>query len=49
GVAMTDGAACGLAAIGYTRFVFALPRPVMVEAVERIATALEERNAGDAA
>jgi cystathionine beta-lyase len=49
GVAMTDGAACGEAAIGYTRFVFALPRPVMVEAVERIARALEERNAGDAA
>lgn len=40
GVAMTDGAACGAAAIGYTRFVFALPRPVMVEAVERIAAAL---------
>ncbi|KQQ66877.1 MalY/PatB family protein [Microbacterium sp. Leaf320] len=43
GVAMTDGAACGEAAIGYTRFVFALPRPVMVEAVERIAAALTER------
>lgn len=46
GVAMTDGAACGEAAIGYTRFVFALPRPVMVEAVERIAAALEEHAAG---
>lgn len=45
GVAMTDGAACGVAAIGYTRFVFALPRPVMVEAVERIASALAERGA----
>lgn len=45
GVAMTDGAACGVAAIGYTRFVFALPRPVMVEAVERIAAALAERAA----
>ncbi|WP_311243899.1 aminotransferase class I/II-fold pyridoxal phosphate-dependent enzyme [Microbacterium sp. WCS2018Hpa-23] len=43
GVAMTDGAACGEAAIGYTRFVFALPRPVMVEAVERIAAALAAR------
>ncbi|WP_194762985.1 MalY/PatB family protein [Microbacterium sp. UFMG61] len=43
GVAMTDGAACGEAAIGYTRFVFALPRPVMIEAVERIARALGER------
>lgn len=45
GVAMTDGAACGVAAIGHTRFVFALPRPVMVEAVERIAAALAERGA----
>lgn len=44
GVAMTDGAACGVAGIGYTRFIFALPRPVMVEAVERIARALSERD-----
>ena len=42
GVAMTDGSACGEAAIGYTRFVFATPRPVMVEAVERIKRALAE-------
>lgn len=48
GVAMTDGAACGEAAVGYTRFVFALPRPVMVEAVERIAAALEERAEAEA-
>lgn len=48
GVAMTDGAACGEAAIGYTRFVFALPRPVMVEAVERIARALGERASASA-
>lgn len=40
GVAMTDGAACGVAAIGFTRFVFAMPRPLMVEAIERIAKAL---------
>lgn len=45
GVAMTDGAACGQAAIGFTRFVFAMPRPVLVEAVERIARALQERSA----
>jgi len=43
GVAMTDGAACGEAAIGFTRFVFATPRPVMREAIERIARALRER------
>ncbi|WP_406248204.1 MalY/PatB family protein [Microbacterium sp. M] len=42
GVAMTDGSACGAAAIGYTRFVFATPRPIMVEAVERIKRALAE-------
>ncbi|MFJ4172731.1 MalY/PatB family protein [Microbacterium sp. NPDC089696] len=45
GVAMTDGAACGEAAIGFTRFVFAMPRPVLIEAVERIARALQERSA----
>lgn len=49
GVAMTDGAACGEAAIGFTRFVFAMPRPVLVEAVERIARALQERSESDAA
>ncbi|WP_243228338.1 MalY/PatB family protein [Microbacterium sp. CIAB417] len=43
GVAMTDGAACGEAAVGFTRFVFATPRPVMVEAIERIAAALAAR------
>ena len=47
GVAMTDGAACGEAAIGHTRFVFAMPRPIMREAILRIATALAVR-AGDA-
>ncbi|WP_300266104.1 aminotransferase class I/II-fold pyridoxal phosphate-dependent enzyme [Microbacterium sp.] len=40
GVAMTDGAACGQAAVGYTRFVFAMPRPMIREAVRRIAAAL---------
>ena len=47
GVAMTDGAACGEAAIGYTRFVFAMPRPIMREAVLRMAAALAGR-AGNA-
>ena len=40
GVAMTDGAACGVAAIGFTRFVFAMPRPLIAEAIRRIAAAL---------
>lgn len=43
GVAMTDGAACGEAAIGFTRFVFATPRPVLREAVERMGRALRSR------
>ncbi|MFP1602689.1 MalY/PatB family protein [Microbacterium sp. 2216-1] len=45
GVSMTDGAACGEAGVGYTRFVFATPRPIMREAVVRIARALESRAA----
>lgn len=40
GVAMTDGAACGVAGIGHTRFVFAMPRPIMREAIERMGAAL---------
>lgn len=45
GVAMTDGLACGAAGAGHTRFVFALPRPILVEAVERMAQALRRRAA----
>lgn len=45
GVAMTDGAACGAAAIGHTRFVFALPRPLLREAIERMGSALARRAA----
>jgi cystathionine beta-lyase len=39
GVAMTDGARCGEAGRGFARITFALPRPVLREAIERIATA----------
>jgi cystathionine beta-lyase len=42
---MTDGAACGEAAIGHTRFVFALPRPLLREAVERMGAAVRARSA----
>ncbi|MFG6476982.1 MalY/PatB family protein [Microbacterium sp. P06] len=45
GVAMTDGAACGVAGIGHVRFVFALPRPLLREAVERLGAALARRGA----
>lgn len=42
-VAMTDGAACGVAGIGHARLVFALPRPLLREAIERISAALADR------
>jgi cystathionine beta-lyase len=45
GVATTDGAACGVAGIGHVRFVFALPRPLLREAVQRMAIALASRTA----
>lgn len=45
GVAMTDGAACGQAAIGFARFVFAMPRPILREAIARIGRALQVRQA----
>ncbi|HEY6748664.1 MAG TPA: aminotransferase class I/II-fold pyridoxal phosphate-dependent enzyme [Mycobacteriales bacterium] len=41
GVAMTDGARCGEAGRGFARFTFALPRPILREAVERMGDALE--------
>ena len=43
GVAMTDGAACGVAGTGYARFVFATPRPILREAIERVGAALRDR------
>jgi cystathionine beta-lyase len=46
GVALTDGAACGVAARGHVRFVFALPRPLLREAVERMGAALSRVGAG---
>ena len=49
GVAMTDGAACGQAAVGHVRFVFALPRPLLREAVARIGRALAEHRESAAA
>jgi cystathionine beta-lyase len=40
GGAMTDGALCGEAGRGFGRLNFALPRPVLREAVQRIAAAM---------
>lgn len=39
-VALTDGASCGVGYDNYMRFIFATPRPVIVEAVKRMAAAL---------
>lgn len=43
GVAMTDGAACGDAGTGHLRFVFATPRPILIDAVQRMAEAVRRR------
>lgn len=40
GVALTDGAECGEAGAGFVRLNFALPRPLLREALERMAAAL---------
>lgn len=40
GVAMTDGARCGEAGRGFARLTFATPRPILREAVARLAAAL---------
>ncbi|WP_341361037.1 aminotransferase class I/II-fold pyridoxal phosphate-dependent enzyme [Georgenia sp. M64] len=42
-VALTDGAACGRAGRGFVRLNFALPRPLLEQAVERMAGALARR------
>lgn len=39
-VAMTDGRACGEAGAGHARFVFAMPRPLLREAIERMGAAV---------
>lgn len=43
GVALTDGSATGTAGIGFMRFVFATPRPIIEHAVDRMADALAKR------
>lgn len=40
GVALTDGALCGGA--GHARLVFATPRPILTEAIERLGAALRD-------
>jgi cysteine-S-conjugate beta-lyase len=43
GVALTDGIACGEAGEGHARFVFATPRPILEEAIRRMAEAAHRR------
>ena len=40
GVALTDGTACGAAGAGFARLNFAMPRPLLEQAVEQMAGAL---------
>ena len=42
GVECTDGTECGTAWGGFIRFVYATPRPLMTEAITRIARALDD-------
>lgn len=41
GVACTPGTDCGAAGAGHVRLIFAMPRPILLRALERIAAALE--------
>ena len=48
GVTLTDGALCGAGSEQHVRLVFATPAPVLDEAVDRIAAALQPAGAGAA-
>jgi cystathionine beta-lyase len=43
GVALTDGSACGLAGEGFLRLILATPRPILEDAVTRMAATLRAR------
>lgn len=43
GVGLTDGSACGAVGVGSARFIFAMPRPLMREAIKRMGEALQAR------
>ncbi|BDZ44912.1 MalY/PatB family protein [Naasia aerilata] len=45
GVTMTDGIACGAPGAGFLRLVFATPRPILEQAVTRMAAAVGRRTA----
>lgn len=41
GVALTDGTMCGEAGDGFARFIFAMPRPVLLRALEHVRRAVQ--------
>jgi len=43
GVVLTDGVACGRAGEGFARFIFAMPRPVLAQAIRQMGEALTAR------
>lgn len=46
GVALTDGRSCGRAGEGFVRFIFATPRPILEQALEQMAQALQRYRLG---
>ncbi|MCW4456836.1 MalY/PatB family protein [Microbacterium sp. MPKO10] len=42
GVVLTDGAACGSNGVGFVRLIFATPRPILEETVDRMACAVRK-------
>ncbi|WP_226924743.1 MalY/PatB family protein [Georgenia satyanarayanai] len=46
GVALTDGTHCGAAGDGFARLIFAMPRPILRRALERMREAVRSRDAG---
>ncbi len=44
GVALTDGTHCGAAGEGFARLIFAMPRPILRDALERIRDAVRARH-----
>lgn len=43
GVVLTDGLACGAVGKGCARFIFSMPRPIMLQALDQMATAMDAR------
>ncbi|WP_413452543.1 aminotransferase class I/II-fold pyridoxal phosphate-dependent enzyme [Georgenia phoenicis] len=43
GVALTDGGMCGTAGEGFARLIFAMPRPILQQALERMRDAVARR------